>query len=330
MIFIVVFHFNVSLGGHGIIGKEISMRLIPNGNLGHIGVSLFFMISGAALIHSYKNNFSIMNFFKKRLIALYPMFWIAYAIAFLFLFYVNLSINHSVPKWTFILTVLGFDGYLLYRTPNFYILGEWFLGCIIMLYVCFPILRFLMTKYPKLLLIGVFGLYFVLVANYSFEMPVDRNFLTRIPEFLLGMYFIQYIKKVNIFYVIGAIGVIALMLFKGVSINPMYIITSTGIAVFVVLVYIGQYITIDKIKAPFILISKLSYPIFLAHHVIIDQLLVRFNGATLTTSESYCLFIFTCIVILVISVYLYKLSNNVSRYVSGLLIVKNSLCSSAV
>lgn len=315
IIFIVIYHFNCSLVGHYIDVHEILFRIYPNGDLGQIGVSLFFIISGAALMYTYRNDFSIKKFFRKRFIALYPMFWTAYAIAFLYLFYVNCSINHSAPKWTLILTILGLDGYLLYAIPNFYILGEWFLGCIILFYFCFPILRKLLIKYPKSLITFISIVYIVVVEKYIFKVEFDRNVLTRLPEFLFGMYLIQYLKKINVYQFIGALFISGFMFFKVLNILQMYKITIIGISLFIVLAFIGQHVKLEKFKEPFVLISKYSYAIFLVHHVIIEQLLIRFNGEKITSIEAYCLFIITCVFIAIISVCLYKISNKIIRYV---------------
>lgn len=49
-LFIIVFHFNCSIGGHEIYKSVSNIPIIfyeyKNGNLGQIGVSLFFIISG--------------------------------------------------------------------------------------------------------------------------------------------------------------------------------------------------------------------------------------------------------------------------------------------
>jgi len=324
IIFIVIVHFDASLVGHSIDVRLLSLGYIPIGTLARIGVSLFFIISGAALMYTYQNDFSIKNYFKKRFIAIYPMFWTAYTIALLYLFYTFYGINHLVPKWTFLLTIFGMDGYLLYSIPNFYILGEWFLGCIILFYVCFPILRKLLIKYPKLLIICVSIVYIVVVEKYVFKMQIDRNLLTKLPEFLFGMCFILYIKRVNVYEFVGALCISTFMIFKALNIHPMYKITIIGISSFIVLTFIGQHIKLEKIKEPFTLISKYSYAIFLVHHVVIEQMLIRFNGKKITPTESYCLFIIVCIFIAIISVCVYKISNKVSRYIKEIHLTNHS------
>jgi len=324
VIAIVIFHFNCSIQSHSIVGKEILLTNYVNGSLGQIGVSLFFTISGAALMYTYKENFSTKEFFKKRFISLYPMFWIAYCSAFLYFFYINTAINHSVSKKTFVLTILGMDGYLSYIIPNFYILGEWFLGCIILIYLLFPILRRFVLKNPKTLLICVSIFYIVFVQKYNFGMAIDRNFLNQIPSFLIGMYFVQYIKKLKLYQFIIALIVSLIMLLINININGMYKVTIIGITLFFVLIYIAEHIKIEFIKESCLIISKYSYAIFLVHHVIIEQVLARFNGRTITSTETYCLFIITCIIISIISVYLYKISNNATSYLREIRLIKRA------
>jgi len=316
VISIVIFHFNISMRINVIKGHDILFTNYANGDLGSIGVALFFIISGAALMYTYDERFSIKNYFNRRFISLYPMFWTAYAIAFLYFFYINRTINHSIPNWTFILTVLGLDGYLYSITPNFYILGEWFLGCIILLYFCFPILRKLIIKKPKILLCCVCIFYIILVQNYNFAIQIDHNFIIRILDFTIGMYFMRYIKTVKVYQFALALIISIVMMFVPINIKQMYKITIFGIAIFFVLVYISQYFKFSNIKYICEVLNKYSYTIFLVHHVIIEQVVTRFNALTITRNEAFCLFLITCIIISVVSVYVYKISNIISKHLS--------------
>jgi peptidoglycan/LPS O-acetylase OafA/YrhL len=309
VIIIVVYHFNCSLLSHSIKALYLLPKFSEGNDLGTIGVSLFFIISGFALMYTYNDKFSIKDFFRKRFFTLFPLFWLAYGIAFLYFFYINCSINRGASKISFLLTIFGMDGYFFYKINDFYILGEWFLGCIILLYLCFPILRLLLLKYPKRLFIFIILLYFFVVHKYIFRMEIDRNILTRLPEFVFGMYFAQYIKKLNIFGFIGSIAVFIVFLFVNLNINYMYKITVVGISLFMILTFIGQHTKFGKASNLISLISKYSYGVFLVHHVIIDQLLNRFNGRLISSTETLCLFILVCIVIAITTNLLYKLYN---------------------
>lgn len=209
---------------------------------------------------TYKKGLSIKNYLKRRFISIYPMFWVAYAIVFLYYFYKYFAINPfspEVPKWTFALSIIGLDGYLSGLIPNYYILGEWFLGCIIIFYFLFPALRYLLIKFPKILAISSLVVYFIVIQNYIFELPIDYNILTRLPEFLFGMYFVQYFKKVNVYAFLVSLALVIFMLFVEIpSINYMYTISLFGIPLFIVLAFIGQQIGREKIQKPFCLLAN--------------------------------------------------------------------------
>lgn len=323
--FIVIFHFYSFLNSISVFSGMILYGYY--GYLGSIGVSLFLIISGASLMYVYQDNFSLKNFFSKRFIAIYPMFWTAYAIAFLYLFFMYKAINHSVSKWTSILTIFGMDGYLWSVIPNYYILGEWFLGFIILFYIGFPFLRKLVLSKPKSLIFLVVIIYIVVVEKYSFNFPITQFLFARLPEFLFGMYFIKYIKNIKIYPFLGALSICIIFLFINIShiinILDSYITTIVGVSSFIVFAFIGQHLRSQLLKYPFIFISKYSYAICLVHHVIIIQLANSFIGRTITLFESYCLFIIICVVTIIISVYLYKISNELSRYLQEIHLPKS-------
>ena len=93
--------------------------------------------------------------------------------------------------------------------PTFYILGEWFLGCIIALYIVFPIMRWLINKHPFIALVVLIALFCFMEIGYKGEIPQNLIFITRMPEFCFGMYFVKYIsffrKKSPYFAVLGFI-----------------------------------------------------------------------------------------------------------------------------
>lgn len=319
VIMIVFYHFSTTLIGYKISGPLSRTWSYANGDISTIGVSLFFIISGAALMTTYDQNYSLKKYISKRFLSIYPMFWIAYIIAFLFLFYINKTIAH-LPNVNFLWTVVGMDGYMLYRIPTYYILGEWFLGCIILLYLCFPLLLFLLNKHPVILFVVVGVLYILFVETYGFKMPLVRNFIARIPELLIGMYFIKYINKVKLYQFLIAVAVTTLLIFVRIDISGMYKVTIIGISAFFVLFYLAQSISNSNFRSVFNGISKYSYAVFLTHHVIMMELIRKFNGMTLTTIETLNLFTISCVVISVISVYLFKFSNNVVGYTKQLIV----------
>lgn len=91
--------------------------------LGDLGSTLFFIISGAALMRVYEEECDLKLFYKKRFLSIFPMFWIAFIIDFLIRVYLNGGINPTIPKWRFILSAIGMDSYLEDVIPSFYCVG---------------------------------------------------------------------------------------------------------------------------------------------------------------------------------------------------------------
>ena len=307
---------------NGIVGEKKLLIKCANVDFGQIAVALFFIISGAALMYSYEQNFNIKNYYKKRWLSIYPMFYIAYIGTFLFLFFVNKSINHSVPKWTFVFTILGMDGYMYKTIANYNLVGEWFLGCIVLIYIFFPVLRKLLIERPKTLAIVSIVYYIICVELYPFDMKIDWNFIIRITDFLIGMYFIKYIKNIRLYQFIISVIITMLMLFIPIEINSMYKVTITGISSFFVLVYITKFISNVHIRKVFETISKYSFAIFLVHNTILKRVILNFRGKILTSSELFCALIITFIIIVIVSRVLFKSSKNVSKYFSDLVLDK--------
>ena len=78
-VMIVVYHFPLA------ISQPVDyFHAFANGSFGMIAVYCFFMVSGAALMHRYRDEdrLDLKNFYKKRFLSLYPLFWITYIMAF--------------------------------------------------------------------------------------------------------------------------------------------------------------------------------------------------------------------------------------------------------
>ena len=119
-------------------------------------------------------------------------FWIAYAFIFIYLFYQTKSNVWGLPAYKMIVTLFAMDGYLRPYISTFYIIGEWFLGCIVLIYAIFPILRKCVNKYPKITL-GIATVLNLLVLFFmkNAKMPINQNFIVSLYSFLLGMYVIK-------------------------------------------------------------------------------------------------------------------------------------------
>lgn len=279
--------------------KAVITTMVSNIYIGNWGVSLFFIISGSALMYVYQDKLELKKFYKKRFLSIYPMFWIAYIVAFAYFFVKNHIIpGAGAPKLNFIFTILGFDGMFAAYIPTFYILGEWFLGTIILMYLLFPLLRIGVNKKPVLtavIILVIYGAMFLLEDNVNISIIV----LTRLPEIAFGMYFVRLGKKVDWKIAVSAF----LMLVANGVVAPtwssMLQTTYVGIASFLVLVFLSYYLRFPICEKFSNLISKYSYAIFLVHHVIIAEIMARFDLVNISVKKSYLLFAVICVVIAV-------------------------------
>lgn len=288
--------------------KAIITTTVSNIYIGSWGVSLFFIISGAALMYVYEERCDWKRFYQKRFFSIYPMFWLAYSFAFLYLFYVNKAVPAAgeTPKMNIIFSILGFDGLLVENFPMFYILGEWFLGVIILMYLLFPLLRKLILQYPAAAGIGIMLIYVWMVFFYDYNFSTGKIIFTRLPEICFGMYFVRLRKRVDAKLAAGAFVILILNAVFKPSWYPNLQTTYVGIASFLVLVYLSYHfnnLIINKICS---IISKYSYAIFLVHHVIIARMMASFDLANIPVLYSYILFIAVCVVIAVFSWLLYN------------------------
>lgn len=312
---IVLTHFNAVFMFAGMPEKAVITTTVSNIYIGSWGVSLFFIISGAALMYVYEEKCDLKIFYKKRFLSLYPMFWIAYSAAFLYLFYVNKGVNNGAPKINILLSAIGFDGYLAENVPTFYILGEWFLGCIILIYIIFPLLRKLVNEYPVQTALGIAVIYIICIAFYNIPFNQAKFVPTRLPEIAAGMYFVKYRAKVKGPHALAALAVLAANGILKPAWNESLQTTYVGLASFILLVYLSYFMKFCVIEKICGIISKYSYAVFLVHHIVILRMVNTFNLAEMKVLESYILFLACCGVIGVLSYLLQRFHKSVMEFV---------------
>lgn len=315
MLMIVTYHFYAHLAENNITG----IKIFSNGKWGLIGVTLFFMISGASLMYNYGDKIDIKKYAKKRFLGIYPMFWIAYTLVFIYVFYGCKKIIWNLPIYKLGISLLGMDGYLGSYTETFYLIGEWFLGCIVLIYILFPILRKIVNKYPKTFISIYTVINFALLIFYkNGVMPINQNLIICTYSFVLGMYAIKYIKQIKLWHAVIAlvISIVAYLISDSIgSFNKIVLISNIiGYNLFIVLRYIGEKIENVTIQKIFNTISKYSYAIFLVHHYIIMKIESTFANTSLRISETICLYITCWIVIGICAKILDILNKNIQNF----------------
>ncbi len=338
-IMVVFTHFSYSFVEYG-ISTGPGLLMFKNGDIGGVFVTMFFMLSGAALLHNYpsfrdgeeksfgKTLKNLAVFYKKRWLTIFPMFYIAWAIMYV----IN---SRRVGGWfwggprkNFILTFLGMDGYFLHLGMNYYCLGEWFLGAIIILYILYPLLLFLWNRarIPSTAVILFFflfnlrrhyfssapdvNIFIVLIKYYNSHITISDNMCvwTCVLDFWCGFileaYALPFIKKLQIPEENGKPGrggiaatlIIAFLLSLFFIFEfPLYkqeIAVVMGLLFYLIFTLLTPAINkISPLNSLLNLISRYSYGIFLVHHVLIYGILNLLKDFEFNRFSSLLMFI---------------------------------------
>lgn len=210
----------------------------------------------------------------KRIKGILPLFWITWLAFFLYDSYFHiLNIDLTIPAWRLIFTFLGIDQYVSATTgiKTFGLISEWFLGCIMIIYILFPLLRKLFIQYPKQLFIILFIIYILFMLSDGCFVPLEFSIGVHLFEFSLGMYFIRYMermKKGKIMLVFLSFAFILLTVIDYPIIFYRIMITILATLAYYISYILFYQIKNNTVKSLLSLITKYSYAIFLNHHVI--------------------------------------------------------------
>ena len=268
---IVIFHyFCRSKGNFKLLFKT------SNSNFGFIFVTSFFSISGAVLYYNYPKIKSFKSFYFKRWKSIFPSFYICY----IYFFLRDLFRHHKLiykGNWSkLILTLIGMDGYFLYAIQNYYLVGEWFLGAIIIIYIFYPFILWLkLNNYGIIINIFLCFFYFLFIYKKDFFIIAnERNLITCFTSFYFGMNIIQFRKFIFDNKVLFIIAFILFIILCSIKISSFILIHQIqGFSLLIILFKFGQYAMNSKLRILFEEFSNLSYIIFLYHHQITFDIL---------------------------------------------------------
>ncbi|GFH42414.1 acyltransferase [Lactococcus hodotermopsidis] len=325
---VVLTHYNANFIGYNGAAQfnKIVLTEFPFGiYLGDLGVGLFMLISGAAMWYVYGNKkTAYFSFVKKRLISILPMFYIAYLGAFLFNFWQNrgFSTNNVSVKY-FISTLFGFDSLLAtVGVQNFMLVGEWFIGMIIIIYFLFPLLKKLVSENE---IIAIFFSIFLLVV-FNLSILADNKAwrilqltIGFVPIFVLGMLLQKYLSFFkNKLFVLPSIAILILNAVLKPEVIPEKIqMFYISLAVFILVLVLSPLFEYVIIRNVVDVISKYSYPIFLIHHFITNKMVNHFDIQAISVKESYLLFLIILPVVFFFSWSLLRLTNMGKKFLNN-------------
>ena len=279
-LFLVIF-FHVDVRTYTIGGDLLPVVI----NVGDLGVSIFIILSGLSLsIHSFKNK-TLYQFYLRRLGSILPFLWFGYLTTSVLLFCFGNLQPHAfgIP---IILTIIGLDGYFCAHMPTYYLVGEWFTGFILLMYLVSPFIYKIIQSKPvvSLIIFGVVSLlsfqYIGYLAKYCplLNPAIPCNVTSRIFEFAFGMFFYLYLfqsKKKLLLSFLLAIIVFATVLFFDVAISTASFVNIIAcVCATCILVTLFCFIPqTEALSELFGFFSKYSYLAFIYHHQIIFLIL---------------------------------------------------------
>ena len=152
---------------------------------GFAGVDIFLFVSGFGLFYSLDKDDNLVRFYEKRLLRIFPAYYI---IGFI----TNLLLTHDDVR-TFLFR---------YSTIGFWIgreYAEWFIPSIILLYFFAPFIKKIIDKkWFIFTCVTIIGLYITAFYFTDKEDVLDRShffILYRIPAFLFGMICAYWLKN---------------------------------------------------------------------------------------------------------------------------------------
>lgn len=155
-------------------------------------------------------------------------------------------------------TLIGMDGYFLYKYSNYYIIGEWFLGAIILLYLEYPLLIWVINKHILIIPFILLLLYPLMMFTKIFDIYIQRNLIACTGSFSLGIITAKYYKYFQKKYIM-VISLIINIFLTIIKISYLDIIVRQihGFSLLLFLLFIGNYVMKTKLKAFFVELSKI-------------------------------------------------------------------------
>lgn len=223
---VMISHTVYSLERNGVSG---GMLYFLHTTIGQFGVSIFIIISGFLAANALASA-NITKFYINRATGLLPPIWVAFVfsgcLALIFKHVLGLTTYSNFFKLItdnpinirhLLVTIAGLDGYLWVSKialKGYLIVGEWFIGFVIILLIVAPFCNFLVRRFGILALGGAFILSVLSYYSSQVEGPFSwiapttnraMNPATRIFEFMFGMYlFSSYSRDRLRPYFVGA------------------------------------------------------------------------------------------------------------------------------
>ncbi len=269
--------------------------------------SLFlFIISGYALMYNHENELSIKEYYIRRFKGLFIPFYIAYTIMFLVYFAANnVAAGSTSPLYMFVFTILGVDAMVQEMSGGlgFYLIGEWFMSCIVACYLLFPLFAKLIKKIKYAILAVLVAWNILLLFFFNpFDIQVEHNPLFVLLYFFVGMLLYELVgqkeisKTTRVICSIVSVAIFVYLLIAGyTAIFP--VVLEQPFEIICVIWSITMFLAIrdvdispeKKIYKVIAYISGISWYVILTHHIIITLLFRHYDISLYSRRETFAM-----------------------------------------
>lgn len=298
---------------------------------------IFILLSGFTLYYNHSSIPEIKSFYFARFKILYPMFYISYFI-FFFIKVIEMKKFFWGGHWyRGIFSFFALDGYMSYTNSTYYLVGEWFLGAIIICYILYPFLIKILNS-KKVVFRNIFFciLFLGMASSFLFydkffKIYPKQNIFTVLFVFYIGMIFSKidiskYFKQKKLYLLLVFLSFI-LIFTKILNVYGIYKINSMvyefrdvaiGVFLFIFLYFLGQKIMKSiAFRKILTFLSGINYAIFLLQHKIILYFNSYINSENFITTS--IVFFNTLTVIIIFSYFLKVITKATVRDIENLM-----------
>lgn len=306
---------------------------------GNFGVPLFFVISGFVISQSVTHK-SVKEFAIGRFIRLYPLFWIACTMTYLFTLIMPNGVPVKFPEYLISMTMLGdkFSSALGYGgvvDPVY-----WTLAVEFIFYVAIGLFVYLFSwKHVRAFFWGWLALSMLSFALHIDQMFIMKTLLVRHASYfilggVLALYFGGEVRtryqKISDFLLL-AVTLTYSTLISFIALPPYFVPNKLDgiiiavahpilLGVVVLFIYLSRFLTNKKAVLICGVIGGLTYPIYLLHQVIGKTLIDYFKNYGDTTTRGIIVIIF----MIILSYFVYLYDKKLRKFLSLKLLPRKS------